>query len=191
MTTMKNIKGFSLVEVLVAVVILSTALLGLVGLQTAGVRNVMNSYNRTQASQLASSMADRMRANVADLTSAAKIGGGSSSYIDLTPATAGSLITNCYSTTGCTAAQMAQNDLAVWNAALIDPSNGLVKTGTITVAPFNLCPQAAPPPFQVTITVSWTENLNEAERDRNHDGTIDAADDLQFQTIFQIPRYRC
>lgn len=163
---MKNIKGFSLVEVLVAVVIMSTALLGLVGLQAAGVKNIITSYNRTQASQLASSMADRIRANVADITA------GTSNYITIDPTTA-TAKSNCLTTSGCSAADMAENDLYQWNRALKDSSNGLVKTGTITRDAGNC-------PIQITVTVSWSEG-----RDDNKDDATD--DDLALQTLFQIP----
>lgn len=55
--------GFSLVEVLVALVILSIGLLGLAGLQTRGVRDNHGAYLRTQATLHAKDLVDRMRAN--------------------------------------------------------------------------------------------------------------------------------
>ena len=56
-------KGFSLVEVLVALVLLSIGLLGLAGLQTRGVRDNHGAYLRTQATLCAKDLVDRMRAN--------------------------------------------------------------------------------------------------------------------------------
>jgi len=58
--------GFSLIEVLVAVLILSIGLLGLAGLQAASVRNTNSSYLRSQAVTLAGDITDRMRANLSD-----------------------------------------------------------------------------------------------------------------------------
>lgn len=55
--------GFTLIEVLVAIVVLATGLLGLAGLQVWGVRNTNNAYLRSQATLLANDMAERMRAN--------------------------------------------------------------------------------------------------------------------------------
>lgn len=55
--------GFSLVEVLVALVVLSIGLLGLAGLQTRGVRDNHGAYLRTQATFSAKDLVDRMRAN--------------------------------------------------------------------------------------------------------------------------------
>lgn len=55
--------GFTLLEILVALVILSIGLLGLAGLQATGLRSNHSGYLRSQATILAYEMADRMRAN--------------------------------------------------------------------------------------------------------------------------------
>lgn len=55
--------GFSLVEVLVAVLVLSIGLLGLAGLQIAGVRANDSARLRTQATLAAYDLADRLRAD--------------------------------------------------------------------------------------------------------------------------------
>jgi len=54
--------GVSLVEVLVAVVLLSIGLLGLAGLQAGGMRVGQSSSHRSQAAQLAQDMIERVRA---------------------------------------------------------------------------------------------------------------------------------
>ncbi|MGH8194796.1 MAG: type IV pilus modification protein PilV [Woeseiaceae bacterium] len=56
-------RGLTLVEILVALLILSIGLLGLAGLQTLSLRFNTSAYFRTQATTLAYSLADRMRAN--------------------------------------------------------------------------------------------------------------------------------
>jgi type IV pilus assembly protein PilV len=53
--------GSSLLEVLVAVVILAFGLLGLAGLQISSVKSSHSAYQRSQATLLAYDMADRMR----------------------------------------------------------------------------------------------------------------------------------
>jgi len=58
-------RGVSLIEVLVAVVILTIGLLGLAGLQAGGMRVSQGATFRGLASQYAYDMADRMRANLA------------------------------------------------------------------------------------------------------------------------------
>ncbi len=56
-------RGFTLIEVLVAVVILSVGLLGLAGLQISGLRNNQEAYLRSQATIIAQDILERMRAN--------------------------------------------------------------------------------------------------------------------------------
>ncbi|EQD44142.1 type IV pilus modification protein PilV, partial [mine drainage metagenome] len=55
--------GFSLVEVLVAVLIFSLGLLGLAGLLVVSTQSSHASYLRTQVGFMAEQMANRMRAN--------------------------------------------------------------------------------------------------------------------------------
>lgn len=56
-------RGFTLVEVLIAVVILSVGMLGLMGLQTVALRQNSSSQTRTYAVEFINELADRMRAN--------------------------------------------------------------------------------------------------------------------------------
>lgn len=55
--------GFTLLEVLVALIVLSIGLLGLAGLQASGLRSNHSGYLRSQATIFAYEMTDRMRAN--------------------------------------------------------------------------------------------------------------------------------
>jgi type IV pilus assembly protein PilV len=58
-------QGFTLVETLVALVVLSIGLLGVAGLQLVGLRGNMSAASRTQATYFADDIIDRMRANYA------------------------------------------------------------------------------------------------------------------------------
>lgn len=58
-----RINGFSLVEVLVTILVLSIGLLGLAKLQFWGVKHTGSAYYRTQATALANEMVERIRAN--------------------------------------------------------------------------------------------------------------------------------
>lgn len=116
--------GFTLLEVLVALLVFSIGFLGLAALQTLGMRFTHQSYERTQATLQAYEILDRMRANVAGLE-------------DYTPTPAGSTpnaTTNC-STATCTPSQMAVYDLAQWLARIRDPNllagDGAVCRGTL------------------------------------------------------------
>ena len=55
--------GATLIEVLVAVLVLSIGLLGLAGLQVTSLQSNHSAYYRSQATLLAYDIADRMRAN--------------------------------------------------------------------------------------------------------------------------------
>lgn len=56
-------RGFTLLEALIAIVVFSIGLLGLAGLMVVSVKTNHSAYLRTQATFIAQSMADRMRAN--------------------------------------------------------------------------------------------------------------------------------
>ncbi|MCX7069311.1 MAG: type IV pilus modification protein PilV [Methylococcales bacterium] len=60
---MKTNTGFTLIEVLIAMLVLAIGLLGLAALQTYTLRSNLAAYNHGQATQLLYDMADRMRAN--------------------------------------------------------------------------------------------------------------------------------
>lgn len=64
----RNERGFTLVEVLVALVILSIGLLGLAGLQTLSLSGSTDSSLRSQATLYVYDMIDRMRANRSEAT---------------------------------------------------------------------------------------------------------------------------
>ncbi len=104
--TTQHSRGFSLIELLVAVVVLAIGLLGLAALQAGGMRFGHSAYLRSQATVLAYDISDRMRANIA-----AVLDGN----YDLASATEHSACTN---TTGCSTANMAENDTFEWRAAL-------------------------------------------------------------------------
>lgn len=67
----KSQRGFTLLEVLVTMVVLSLGLLGYAGLQMASLKNSASAYQRSQATILAYDIIDRLRANRAQA-----IGGG-------------------------------------------------------------------------------------------------------------------
>lgn len=97
--------GFSLLEVLIALLVLSLGLLGLAALQTFGLKFTYQSYQRTQATYLIGDIIERMRAN--------PVGTRNNDYlIDMTgssPAPGRDCLTSA-----CTATEMAQFDLDRW-----------------------------------------------------------------------------
>ena len=59
----QRVRGLSLIEVLVSLVVVSVGLLGMAGLQTFSLRNNASAYTRSVANNLAYDMLDAMRAN--------------------------------------------------------------------------------------------------------------------------------
>lgn len=99
-------RGFTLLEVLVALVVLSIGLLGLAGLQLTSVTNTRDAYFRSQANTLSYDMTDRMRANLTGVQNA--------DYNAIT----GAAVAACRTLTGCNPAQMASDDVFLWRQAL-------------------------------------------------------------------------
>lgn len=101
--------GFTMIEVLVAIVVLSFGLLGLAGLQADGLRNNTSAYARSQASLMAYDMLDRMRANLQGVRN-----GNYDNLLATTPTDP-----TCIST-GCSISAMAQNDAWEWSQKLAE-----------------------------------------------------------------------
>jgi type IV pilus assembly protein PilV len=126
---------------------------------TVSVQTSHSAYLRTQASFLAQSMIDRMRANT--------IGIWNGNYAGTYTGGSGGSQTGCLNTASCSAAAIAARDVAIWSNQLGD---FLPKaTGSITCTAPAITPTAnqiaAKPPFQgaCTITISWSEsNLTRA-----------------------------
>ena len=140
-------QGFTMIEVLVTVIILSIGLLGLAGLQATSLRNNQSAFLRSQATILAYDIADRIRANFAGATNG--------SYNFDTGNGAPGLVSDCNTTTGCTAAEMAQNDLNDWFLSVTN----LLPDGAGSV-----CIDSDPGTAgcdgngtQFVITITWTE----------------------------------
>lgn len=100
-----NEAGFTLMEVLVAFLVLSVGLLGLAGLQMKGLAYAHQSYQRSLATLLAQDMADRMRANRPAVLKG---------YYHLTSAPSDPGFT-CSGAASCTPAQLAALDLYQWS----------------------------------------------------------------------------
>jgi type IV pilus assembly protein PilV len=56
-------RGFSLIEILVTILVLSLGMLGLAGLMATSLRNGMSASHRTQATWMAYDIIDRLRGN--------------------------------------------------------------------------------------------------------------------------------
>lgn len=123
-TNVKAAAGFTMIEVLVAVLVISIALLGLASLQAQGLNNNYSAYNRTQAALLAGDMADRIRANPTEAANPT----GQYNFVSGPTTDPGCLAAPCNVT------EIAQHDIFVWYDALNNNLNGtgnIVRNGSV------------------------------------------------------------
>ena len=141
-----GMRGFTMLEVLVALVVLSLGLLGIAALLVTTQKSNSSSYIRQQAVQSAYNILDRIRANQIE----AVLGGYNASNLagaGQTPAVAAAPAVDC-TQTACTAPQMAAYDIWHWQARdLAQLTNGC---GSVTTT-------ASGNNTLVTITVQWDD----------------------------------
>jgi type IV pilus assembly protein PilV len=129
----RKVGGFTLVEVLIALVIMSVGMLGIAGLYVHSMQAGRTSVFRHNAVTLAGDIADRIRANSRAAASYGLAGTNN----------------NCVNGgIDCTRDEMAANDIFLWDQQAADT----LPTGTVAVI-FNN--GVLPPTYQ--ITVSWIE----------------------------------
>jgi len=151
----KKMSGFTLIEILITLLILSIGLLGMASLQVQGLRSNQSAYLKSQASMLTYDMADRMRAN-----SARAIAGD---YDDFD--TDGTVPTNPGCSTqaaGCTEAQISDTDMAEWARRVNGTGDAIAllpdAQGTITRGAGNL----------FTVSIIWTETTWDEDSGRKN-----------------------
>jgi len=144
--------GFTMVEVLVALLVLSVGLLGLAMLQATGLRYNNDSYMRSQATILAYDLIDRIRANKAAAVA------GAYCLTSTTPCqtTAAPSTELCGDTLGCGTNQLlAQYDVSRWYA-LQDLYMAKAATASSITAK-NINTAGGNQVYEVTITMRWNE----------------------------------
>ncbi len=107
---MRHWGGFTLIEVMIALVIFTVALLGLAGLQAASLRDNQLAYLNTVATQLAHDMGERIRANPTAAAAGAYL-------VDNVNGSVAAPSVDCY-TGSCTAADIAATDAYEWLSAI-------------------------------------------------------------------------
>lgn len=112
-------KGATLLEVLIAAVVLGIGLLGIAALQVTSMQGSTNAEYRARASDLAWSLIDRMRANQPGILS--------NSYLSSTAANCENQPTACAMTPGSTTAigTCSAAQVAAWDLWEIRCSNGV------------------------------------------------------------------
>lgn len=158
--------GFSLVEVMVAVVVICVGLLGIAKMQALALSNTNTSRLRSIAAIEAASLASAMHSNrqywgnvaafsvnISGNPAAVVSTDGALNGMDPNAAPNPNCIDAAYSATAaCNAVNLAKFDLARWWANSVQP---LFPNPNVTVA----CPGAAgnPAPVSCTINISWSE----------------------------------
>jgi type IV pilus assembly protein PilV len=108
-----KLHGFSLLEMLIALMVLSIGLLGIAAMQTRGQQHNLAAYTRTQATILANDLMDRIRANPTDID-----GDGRKDDYEFDHNSPPSPPSNGCDQTGatvlCTPAQLRDYDLFAW-----------------------------------------------------------------------------
>lgn len=114
--------GISLIELLIALVVLSVGMLGMASMEIQAKRLAFDAAQRSQAVALANDILERMRGNPTALSSYAVSNlGGESISTEPSP--------NC-KTASCDSAQLAAHDLWEWEQALDGASETLTSGGT-------------------------------------------------------------
>lgn len=133
---LKKQRGVGMIEILIALLIVTIGFLGLAKAQLFNIRNVNNSSYRTLATIYAQDMAERIRSN--------QLGASSGSY---------NAVAGNESNPGCTTcstAQVAQRDAFEWNELIGgNVANGGLPAGSIGTVTGN--------GQTFTVTVSWPE----------------------------------
>lgn len=131
--TAGRVRGFTLIEVLIALVILSVGMLGIAGLYVHSMQAGRTSMLRHNAVTLAGDIADRIRANPR-AAAAYALAGGNNNCVD--------------GGVSCTIGEMAAHDIFLWD----QQAAATLPNGAVNIV-FNNA--VVPPTYQITIT--WTE----------------------------------
>jgi type IV pilus assembly protein PilV len=136
--------GFTLIEVLIALLVMSIGLLGIGKIMMLSARANDSALMRSQATALGYTILDAMRANRQAALSGA--------YITALGVVPGAVA--CTAAAPCSSGQQAQNDLNLWGASL---TAGL-PTGQGSVATANVVTPAGTE-VTATVTVQWTDTV--------------------------------
>jgi type IV pilus assembly protein PilV len=133
-------RGFTLIELLVALVVLSVGMLGIAKLFVVTLQGNASATSRLYAVNLATDLADRIRAN--RTAGIAYAGGGANN----------NCVGGVIGAVTCTPAQMAANDLLLWQqqVAATWPAGGAAANVLFVAGAPNT-------PNTYTITINWQE----------------------------------
>ena len=190
-------RGFSLVEVLVALVITSVGLLGIAKLQAVSYASTGTSSERSLAAIEASSMIAAIRANRAYWSTAPTpltvtvTRGTVTSPADPSLANPGYVCEFGAPSTNapCTPAQLAAVDLHTWATSLQGGMTGSASVQGLTDAKATItCPTPATGPVTCAVKVEWLERIVGVDaQSRNAVTSMTSTNNFRNFTLYVVP----
>lgn len=179
--------GFSLLELLVALVVFSIGLLAVAGLQTVSKQANFEGLQRTTATQIAHGLLEDMRMNgdaINVYRTAGELGGGSRG---------GEPAPNCHAAAECTAVQKATHDLWFWEQAIdgnMETNNG-AGTGGLVLPTLCIDGPAVGGPGIYRVTIVWrgTASITNVSNNACGANSGNYGGNLEFRRIIQVPTY--
>lgn len=142
-------RGFTLIEVLIALLILAIGLLGMASLLMTSLSSSHSAYQRSQASMLAYDMVERLRLNRTVATSSNSYAFSGASAVPSDP--------GCKSN-GCNAGQIANQDLREWQENFQDVNGVGLDGDAYRPALAGATGFLAREGSRYLITISWDED---------------------------------
>lgn len=138
--------GFSMLEVLVSLVLITVAMLGMAGLQLNAMKLSKGATFRTQAVLLADEISERIETN--------KIGATAGNYVAATSSTPATAPKNCLSA-ACSTSELAAYDLAAWQARI---------AATLPAGSWTITNPTAGNPSIYSIVINWEDRRDNASQ---------------------------
>ena len=187
LTADHKIQGFSLLELLIALMVFSIGLLAIAGLQTVSKQANFEAVQRTTAAQVANGVLEDMRTNgngIDIYAAAPALGGG---VIGAEP------VPNCRDGNECNAAQKAAHDLWFWEQVLDGnlETTGGIGAGGLVLPTLCITGPVAGGAGVYTVTIAWRGTASITSNVANPCGTASGNYGAQneFRRIVQIPTF--
>lgn len=151
-------RGFSFIEVLVAVMVVAIGLVGLAGMQLVGLKSNQQSFSKNQAAHHTHALLERMRGNPAGVFNKAYLVDSSTLDCATVPTA------NCTAkTSSCDAAQIATYDIYQAFCGSKSTASGGIKRDLSNAKLVISCPVNCT--TSVTIDLTWQEQVLGKEAD--------------------------
>jgi len=179
--------GFSLIEILIALVVFSVGLLAIAGMQTMSKQANFESLQRTAASQIAYGLLEDMRVNGDAIGVYLAAGDMGNNSLGSEPAP------NCSGTSICSAAQKAAHDLWFWEQVLDGnlEMNGTAGAGGLVLPTLCITGPAGGGAGVYAVTIVWRGTASITNANASACGTAGGnyGASNEFRRIMQIPTY--